>query len=104
MSDLQTALKSMVIDECRVANVSLQQIRNDRPIIGGDAGLPLDSLDAVEIVTALERHFDIKLENAGASRHLFKSFDAMSAYLEIHAKKDKIQKFMERDATTHPPT
>lgn len=94
MSDLQTALKAMVIHECRVPNAKIDQVRNDRPIIGGDAGLPLDSLDAVEIVAALERHFDIKLESAGASRHLFKSFDAMSAFIEKNATQEKIQAFL----------
>jgi acyl carrier protein len=92
MKKLIPSLKSMVIRECNVEGFSPEQIQDHEPIIGGP--MPLDSLDAVEIVAALERSFGIRLESAGSSRHIFKSFNVMAEYVLKNSEPDRVSKFL----------
>ena len=96
MTELTPLLKRMVIEECNVKNLAPSEIGDDEAIIGGPGPLRLDSLDAVEIVTALERHFGLRLESAGASRKIFRSFKAMSEFVSQNASPDRLQAFVSR--------
>jgi acyl carrier protein len=91
---LITGLKKMVIRECNVRDFKLEDMGDDEPIIG--ERLPLDSLDAVEIVAALERYFEIRLESAGASRKVFRSFRVMAEFVTANAGGEKIANFIAR--------
>jgi acyl carrier protein len=92
-ASLVLGLKKLVIEECRVEGVTAETLTNDEPIIGGK--LPLDSLDAVEIVAAIERCFGIRIENAGASRKIFQSFKVMAEYVLENASEDRINAFIQ---------
>jgi acyl carrier protein len=94
LNALRAQLKRLVIRECNVKNLAPEQIGDEDAIIGGQGPLVLDSLDAVEIVSALERSFDLKLENAGAARGVVKSFRAMSDFVIENAPPEKIQAFL----------
>lgn len=91
---LRSNLKKMVIRECNVLEVTPAQIGNEDLIIGGEGALRLDSLDAVEIVAALERSFGIKFQTAGESRHIFKSFNAMANYVANHSLPERLELFI----------
>jgi acyl carrier protein len=91
--ELRQSLKQMVIDECNVKGATPSEIADTDPLIGGFGVLKLDSLDAVEIATALERHFGIKLESVGVSRQIFKSFNALSDYIEKNASVEVVSAF-----------
>lgn len=93
---LITGLKSLVLEECNVSGVSPSDISNEDQIINGTGALKLDSLDAVEIVAAIEREFGIKFESANSSRALFKNFNAMAEYLVKNATSDAISRFLNR--------
>ena len=95
ISQLRTGLKKMVIRECNVKNVEPTQIGDSAPIIGGAGPLVLDSLDAVEIVAALERNFGLKVEDAGAARSIIKNFEAMSDYVVRNAPSERVELFLE---------
>jgi acyl carrier protein len=91
---LITSLKKMVIRECNVKDVTVDAVGDDDAVIGDS--LPLDSLDAVEIVSALERYFGIRLESAGASRKVFKSFRIMAAFVAANASEARVSLFVTR--------
>ena len=87
LNDLNLKLKQMLIQECNVKNCLPGDIDENEPLIGGLGKLQLDSLDAVEIVSALERHYQIRLDNPGEARKVLKSFASMRDYVLEHQKK-----------------
>jgi acyl carrier protein len=46
-----------------------------------EEGLGLDSLDAVEIVVLLQRHFGLQVKDMKEGREIFKSIDTLSRYI-----------------------
>jgi acyl carrier protein len=91
---LRSGLKQLALRECNVGGVDADQITDDEPVIGGNGVLQLDSLDAVEIVAALERTFGIKFESAGASRKIFESFAVMADYIAANGPRERVETFV----------
>ncbi|MBC7741317.1 MAG: hypothetical protein H7061_03915 [Bdellovibrionaceae bacterium] len=94
MESLNYSLKKMVIEQCRVRGVTVAQIQNSDPVIGGTGLLQLDSLDAVEIVTCLERHLDLKADSMPL-KNMFRSFTELAQFVQTAAPIDKINAFIE---------
>ncbi|MBW1682400.1 MAG: acyl carrier protein [Deltaproteobacteria bacterium] len=51
----------MIIETLKLEDVTAEEIGNDSPLFGD--GLGLDSIDALELVVAIEKHFDVIIED-----------------------------------------
>jgi acyl carrier protein len=96
-ADLRLGLKKMILRECNVRNVNAEDLSDEAHLIGATEGLlRLDSLDAVEIVAAIERNFSVRIDNAGEARHVLKSIVTVSDFVAAHATQPSIEKFLSR--------
>jgi acyl carrier protein len=57
-----------------------QDIDNRAPLFG--EGLGLDSLDAVELVMLLEKHFGVRITDSETARQAFRSINTLLAFIE----------------------
>ena len=73
-------LKKLIIEELNLEDISPEDIEDDAPLFG--EGLGLDSLDAVEIVVLLEKHFGVEVKSLDEGREAFSSINALAAYIE----------------------
>lgn len=79
-AELRAALKQALVRELNLQDVSAEDIGDDTPLFG-DEGLGLDSLDAVELVVMLEKHFNVHIDNMEDGRAAFVSITALSRYI-----------------------
>ena len=87
IQELDLNLKRMLIHECNVKNCSAEDIGADDQLIGGTGRLQLDSLDAVEIVSALERNYDLRLDGPGEARKVLQSIKTLRNYVLQHGSR-----------------
>ena len=73
-------LKKIIIEELNLEDISPEDIEDAAPLFG--EGLGLDSLDAVEIVVLLEKHFGVEVKSLDEGREAFSSINALAAYIE----------------------
>jgi acyl carrier protein len=73
-------LKKIIIEELSLEEVTPEDIEDDAPLFG--EGLCLDSLDAVEIVVLLEKHFGVKVKNLDEGKAAFQSINTLAAFVE----------------------
>jgi len=78
-------LKKLIVEELNLEEISPEDIEDDAPIFG--EGLCLDSLDAVEIVVILEKHFGVQVKSLDEGREAFRSVNALAAYIEERMSK-----------------
>ena len=57
------------------------EIGDTVPIFGG-AGLGLDSVDALQLVVALEKHFGLKIGNSNAAKGILESVETIATEIE----------------------
>jgi acyl carrier protein len=83
MSDeLLQQVKQMIITALRIEGMSPAEIEDDAPLFG--EGLGLDSIDALQLVVAMEKEFGVVVPDAATGSTVFASVRAMAAYIAEH--------------------
>ena len=72
----------MMVDELML-QVTPEEIEDHTPLFGPE-GLGLDSVDALQLVVALEKHFGLKMSDGEAAKGILHSVSTMAA--EITAR------------------
>jgi acyl carrier protein len=73
-------IKRLLIDKLHLEGLTPEGIADDMPLFG--EGLGLDSVDALELVVALEREFSLRIQSHEVGREAFASVAALAAYVE----------------------
>ena len=79
-NEMESALKVAIIDGLRLEDVTVEDIDSSAPLFG-DTGLMLDSLDAVELVVVVEKHFGVAIADAEEARKAFTSVSGLADFI-----------------------
>jgi acyl carrier protein len=74
-------LKKLIISTLKLDGVLPEDIPDDEPLIGSPR-LGLDSIDALELVLAVEKEFGVKIGSSEESRKALGSVTMLAAYLQ----------------------
>jgi acyl carrier protein len=80
--DIRERLKKALVEELKLEDVTPEDIEDAAPLFG--EGLGLDSLDAIELVVLVQRHFGVNMEDVEDARAAFASLNALVEYIEKH--------------------
>lgn len=84
MSDSSSArerIKQVIIESLHLEGTTPEMIEDEAPLFGED-GLGLDSVDALELVVALEKEYGVKIEDEDIGEEAFTSVARMAAFME----------------------
>ncbi len=73
---LRSELKNLIVSSLNLEGVEPSSIQDDGPLFG--AGLGLDSVDALELMVAIEKKYGLKLQAHEADRSAFASVNALA--------------------------
>ena len=84
MDELILKLKTEVISQLNLEDITPDDIDPDSPLFG--EGLGLDSIDALELIVLLEKNYGIKIEDPKDGKKIFFSIRSMAEYITEHKK------------------
>jgi len=73
-------LKKMIIETLKLENVTVGEIDRHAPLFR--KGLGLDSIDALELVVAIEKIFNVIIEDEEVGKTAFASIDALANFIQ----------------------
>ncbi len=82
MDALKNELKEMLIRDLKLQDISPEDIADDAPLF--EEGLGLDSLDAVELVVLINKHYDIQIKDMEEGQVAFASVNALADFIVKH--------------------
>jgi acyl carrier protein len=80
---LRQKIKEVMVEELMLEQTP-SEISNTILIFGG-AGLGLDSVDALQLVVGLEKHFGLKIGNSDAAKGILESVETIAREIEKSA-------------------
>ncbi len=87
---LEKELQDLIIKVCDVEDVDENNINPEDPLIGPDSPLMLDSLDAVEIVVAIQHKYNIRMDNQKIARKILKSIKTLADFIRSETGDKKL--------------
>ena len=80
--DLKAEIKRMLVENLML-QVTADEIGDDRPLFG-PGSLGLDSVDALQIVVALDKNFGLKIPDAAVAKGVLQSVATMATAVDAH--------------------
>jgi acyl carrier protein len=77
---LNEQIKNLMVENLML-KISPTEIRDDQPLFGPDS-LGLDSVDALQLVVALDKSFGLKIADPNAAKEILQSVNTISAAVE----------------------
>lgn len=79
--EMRTRIKEVIIESLNLEGMTPESIGDDAPLFG-DEGLGLDSVDALELVVALEKAYGIRIDSEEIGQDAFASVSHLEAFVE----------------------
>jgi len=73
-------LKKMIIDVLKLEEITADEIKDDAPLF--KEGLGLDSIDALELVVAIENIFNVIIEDEDVGKRALASVNALTRFIQ----------------------
>ena len=83
-AELVKNLKEQIIQQLNLEEVKPEDIDPNAALFGD--GLGLDSIDALELIVLLEKHYGIKIQNPNDGKQIFHSIQSMADYITANKK------------------
>lgn len=81
MSELEQELKGLIVSVLELEDVTAEQIQSEAPLFG--AGLGLDSIDALELASAISKRYGVVLKaDDEVTRTAFSSVRALAEHIQ----------------------
>jgi acyl carrier protein len=83
-SDLRAQIKRMMVENLML-QFGVEAIADDQPLFG-PGSLGLDSVDALQLVVALDKNYGLKIPDPEAARKILHSVNTIAAAVEQYLK------------------
>ncbi|HTZ96210.1 MAG TPA: hypothetical protein VMB18_07425 [Terriglobales bacterium] len=80
MASIKEQLKPIILNSLRITDLTPADLRDDQPLLGGE--LIIDSIDILQLVLEIERHFRIKLVEGNFNKKDLESINALASIIE----------------------
>ena len=80
--DLVLELKKLIINTLKLEDIVPGDIEDDAALFG--EGLGLDSIDALELVVALEKTYNVFIPDSEVGKKVFRSVNALAEFVKTH--------------------
>jgi acyl carrier protein len=77
---IRSRIKHLLVNALHLEGLAPSEIADDAPLFG--EGLGLDSVDALELVVALEKEFAIRIQSHEVGKEAFVSVSTLAAFIE----------------------
>ena len=80
-AELKLEIKKLIMATLAIENIDPDDVDDEKPLFGGDNALTLDSVDAIEIIMAIQRTYGIRIADQNLARQVIGSIDSIARFI-----------------------
>ncbi|MDP1621587.1 MAG: acyl carrier protein [Bacteroidales bacterium] len=73
-----------------IDDINPDDVDDEKPLFGGDNALTLDSVDAIEIIMAIQRTYGIRIADQNLAREVVRSVNSIAQFITEHPADAKV--------------
>jgi acyl carrier protein len=85
--EMKLEIKKMIMETLNITDVDPAAVDDEIPLFGSDNALTLDSVDAIEIIMALQRNYGIRIDDQSMARHVIRSVNSIAEFILAEQEK-----------------
>jgi acyl carrier protein len=87
--ELKLEIKKMIMETLNITDVKPENVDDEKPLFGSDNALTLDSVDAIEIIMAIQRNYGIRIADQSMARYVIRSINSIADFILTEQEKNK---------------
>jgi acyl carrier protein len=88
--ELKLEIKKMIMETLNITDVNPEDVDDEKPLFGSDNVLTLDSVDAIEIIMALQRNYGIRIADQSLARNVIRSVNSIAEFILTEKGKNNL--------------
>jgi len=88
-NELKHEIKILIIKTLGIYDVDPYNVDNEKPLFGGENTLTLDSVDALEIIMALQRQYNVRIGDQNLARKIVHSINSIAEFIYFEQNKSR---------------
>jgi acyl carrier protein len=81
-ADLKLEIKKLIMTTLNIDDIDPAEVDDELPLFGGGNKLTLDSVDALELIMALQRTYHVRIADQNLARYTLRSINSIAAFIE----------------------
>lgn len=79
--ELKLEIKELIMRTLAITDIDPNDVDDEKPLFGGDNPLTLDSVDAIEIIMAIQRNYGIRVTDQSHARQVISSINSIARFI-----------------------
>ncbi|HNY03643.1 MAG TPA: phosphopantetheine-binding protein [Bacteroidales bacterium] len=79
--ELKLEIKNLIMSTLSITDVNPADVDDDAPLFGGGNALTLDSVDAIEIIMAIQRTYGFRIADQNLAREVVRSVNSIARFI-----------------------
>jgi acyl carrier protein len=79
--ELKLEIKNLIMSTLGITDVNPAEVDDEKPLFGGDNALTLDSVDAIEIIMAIQREYGLRIADQNLAREVVRSVNSIAGFI-----------------------
>ncbi|MBP1668359.1 MAG: acyl carrier protein [Bacteroidetes bacterium] len=90
LPEIKLEIKRLILDTLNMGTINPDSIRDDIPLLSGDNVITIDSIDVIEVVIAIQKRFNVRMDDQNLARHIVNTVDTMAEFVYAQQQKNDI--------------
>jgi acyl carrier protein len=83
---LKTEIKELIIETLNIKNIRAEEVQDDVPLFSPQNALELDSIDAIELVMAIQEKYQVRIADQNVARNVLESINSIADFINREKK------------------
>jgi acyl carrier protein len=88
LENIKLEVKKLIILTLQFKNVKPEDILDDKSFFSGENNIKIDSIDSLELVLAIQKQFQVKINNQNLARVIINTVNSISEF--VYAEHNKV--------------